>query len=117
MGYCGRDRRRAPLTGVELRPCWEEGPRAGQPQASVLTPAALDGGGREPRDRRTAAVVRGDGGPLDRPDPMRLRGFVPLDELARPEPLETPSSPPPAILADAPQGWETRTTLFGDAEA
>ena len=47
---------------------------------------------------------------------MRLRGFVPLDELLPPEPRDAPPSLPPAILADVPEGWETRTTLFGDAE-
>jgi len=28
MGYCGLDRRRAPLLGDEIRACWEGGPFA-----------------------------------------------------------------------------------------
>jgi hypothetical protein len=47
---------------------------------------------------------------------MRLRGFVPLEELVPPPAPEDPQSVPPPFLADRTDGWETRTSLFGDAD-
>lgn len=37
VGYCGLDRRRAPLAGDEIRACWEAGPL---PSAPTIAPAA-----------------------------------------------------------------------------
>jgi hypothetical protein len=113
VGYCGLDRRRLPLSGLELRGCWAAGPvRAAD--AIPVSPAALEGA--EP------------------PSPaLRLRDFVPI-ELARrdastacanastarvPEPSvaggsavpDTPESRP-----DAVHGTADRVTLFVDAE-
>ena len=49
---------------------------------------------------------------------MRLRGFVPLDELTPSSIPEEQAGVPPALLADIPiDAWETRTSLFGDPEA
>ena len=66
--------------------------------------------------------VRGDGGPLDRPNPMRLRGFVPLDELDAVEPAAPTQTPeprvvPPRLLAEGVDDWERRVSLFGELEA
>ena len=50
---------------------------------------------------------------------MRLRGFVPLDELIPPPVDATAAEPPtvpPSILGDPPEGWETRSSLFGEAD-
>lgn len=105
VGYCAKDRRRAPLSGLELRGCWEEGARH--------APAPPDDGGVA--RSASKATPRGNGGPLDRPDPMRLRGFVPIDELTPPAAPEVPALPP-QVLADAAEPWETRTSLFGDAD-
>jgi hypothetical protein len=50
---------------------------------------------------------------------MRLRGFVPLDELVQLD-APTPASPPPAArtvtTAETGGRWASRTSLFGDAE-
>src|ERR1044071_2254759 len=35
VGYCGKDRWRTPLTGLELRACWEEGSRAASAPAGT----------------------------------------------------------------------------------
>ena len=89
--------------------------------------------GRGNAERRTWTTVRGDGGPLDRPDPMRLRGFIPIEELessarpdaaVAPEPRTsrrkpTPVAAPPVKRADRPlpvDDWETRVSLFGEAD-
>jgi hypothetical protein len=124
LGYCGKDRARTPLTGLELRPCWEEGARAGattrggSARGLEANDAAPDSG-----RRRAAVTSRGGGGPLDRPDPMRLRGFVPIDELtAAPTrgaveapPAESPEPVPPVALRDGPD-WASQASLFGDAD-
>jgi hypothetical protein len=82
------------------------------------------------RDRGPAVVSRGAGGPLDRPDPMRLRGFVPLDELVptpsgdrdmegAPAPSSRAAAKPPtpaAAIGDALERWDSRTSLFGEPE-
>jgi len=99
----------------------------------------------EVNDRRQSTRARGDGGPLDRPDPMRLRGFVPLDELIAIQPSGSgdsrddapaaapgsvrkrggdsggaakiaPQVVPPAVLPDAFDDWERRISLFGELE-
>jgi hypothetical protein len=67
---------------------------------------------------------------------MRLRGFVPLDDLvaaeapaqsptpfeppaARPTPAQTPQprDVPPRLLAEGVDDWERRVSLFGELEA
>jgi hypothetical protein len=134
VGFCAKDRWHTPLTGLELRACWEEGRRAAaEPDTgpSPTKPPVTD----EP-PRRTWATVRGDGGPLDRPDPMRLRGFIPLEELqapgqaipVEPEPGMRPAPRPRRARVDASatvrraerpipiDDWEARVSLFGEVE-
>lgn len=48
---------------------------------------------------------------------MRLRGFVPLDELTPPASSQPAPTLPPAILSDGSGAWETRTSLFGDPDS
>jgi hypothetical protein len=128
VGFCAKDRWRTPLTGLELRACWEEGRRAAAdpgPVTNVPMPDATP--------RRSWTTVRGDGGPLDRPDPMRLRGFVPIEEVQGPEVVaEGPPIPkrsprprrgkvaaPVVRRADRPvpvDDWEARVSLFGEAD-
>jgi hypothetical protein len=45
MGYCGLDRRRAPLLGDEIRACWEGGPFSMAPTipAARARLAVIDG--------------------------------------------------------------------------
>jgi hypothetical protein len=94
LGYCGLDRQRQPLTGEEIRPCWEAA------DATSINVPALPGVGPvwplEAVDRRTA--VR----PLD---------FVEVESV----PLESPPAEP--ILLNAPSPGEARWSLWGDAEA
>jgi hypothetical protein len=98
VGFCGLDKRRLPLTGRELRGCW--------------TARAPGGDAEEPR-------------PVPAPDPgIRLRGFVPVEQVIRsempavPNVPATPSAPEalPAVTLDAGEAWANRATLFGDAE-
>jgi len=97
-------------------------------------PAAEQRPGRAP----TTSVLR-EGGPLDRPDPMRLRGFVPVDEPPLPAERQPRASRGrrrrsdgdprdgssvarrPHKPAEAPgsaiDDWEQRVSLFGEADA
>jgi hypothetical protein len=63
LGYCGLDRRRSPLHGDEIRPCWEA--------SSASEPADDD---RAARDRTPAFLARGPA----REQHRRLE-FVPVD--------------------------------------
>jgi hypothetical protein len=91
VGYCALDRRRRPLTGLELRGCWENRPAA------------------EP----TAAGDRARPTPV----PAVQRGFVPVDEVTvvvLPAVPVPPTAPiPPIAFVEA---LEAPTSLFGDAE-
>ena len=100
LGYCALDPRRRPLTGLELRACWESRPStAGQPPGRP---------GRFQTDRLPA------------------RGFVPIDEvvpvIGREAPMPAAPMPaaslPEALLAEAllAEAREAPTSLFGDAE-
>jgi hypothetical protein len=92
VGFCSLDRRRRPLTGLELRGCWAGRPPA--PEVShVPTRAQLS-----------------EGLPA-------VRGFVPVDEVRLPAAVqaavadETPVPPIAFVeIVEAP------TSLFGDAE-
>jgi hypothetical protein len=133
-----------------MRACWEEGRRAtAEPALAPLdanepmdADRGLAAGGRVgaptrpgATERRTWTAVRaGGGGPLDRPDPMRLRGFIPIEELEAPSAAPQTSEPPtrrgsrrqprevaaPQVRhADRPipvDDWETRVSLFGEAD-
>ena len=129
VGYCALDRHRRPLTGLELRACWAEA----TPSAEASSGGARIGTGLDP-DRisagRRAPVPYG----ADDADSAPARGFVPIEEVARaparvvPGDLEgsaptSPALPPlprqaaPAFLLGEPiEGWESRTSLFGDLE-
>jgi hypothetical protein len=112
LNYCALDRRRRPLTGLELRGCWEERP------ASLLAAARLAGSTTTPGP----AVGGGTG-----PDAAPSRGFVPVEDV-RLRRATTPASAPapaldPPVEVDLPmrmlepvEGWEGRTSLFGEPE-
>jgi hypothetical protein len=51
LGYCGLDRRRQPLTGDEIRGCWEAWPAALLPDGGApltIAPARSPGEGKRP---------------------------------------------------------------------
>src|SRR5512135_3776580 len=114
VGYCGLDRRRAPLHGTEHRGCWE--PAAGRSPliASAVVDVPLDG-----------PEVPADGGPgvarlrpASRSRPGVLEGFVPIELASRgPRSLRaTDRAPvPPPTEIEASESWAERETLFGDA--
>jgi hypothetical protein len=96
VGYCALDRAHRPLTGRELRGCWTQRPAAAEPPPGN---AATPGG----------AAVRGGS--------AALRGFVPLDEIARTAPAaDVIDVQPMALLADTLESSEARTSLFGDLD-
>jgi hypothetical protein len=41
LGYCGLDRQRQPLTGNEIRACWESGPDAAAPSIAAAAELAV----------------------------------------------------------------------------
>jgi len=123
LGYCGLDPKRLPLTGLELRGCWEPGPAAAAEaeQTRSVQPAErhrLRGGRSAPR---TAD-----------PDGPPPRDFVPIESLTleRTKPTEPPAASttdtprddseaaaaPPAFVIEPDLGWGERTSLFGDPE-
>lgn len=109
VSYCALDRRRRPLTGLERRGCWSEQP------SSLLAAARLTSAVPNPRARDATAAAPG----------IPARAFVPVDEV-RLERRDAPSEPPsedgpdanevPFLVAEPMDGWETRTSLFGDPE-
>ena len=109
LGYCGLDRKREPLHGDEIRPCWEAA------DAATTTLPALPGVGPvwplEPGEDRTA--VREIRFVEVEPNPVRE------GRVAQPSP---PAAPAPEALSDP--GYptvaiesEARWSLWGEAEA
>jgi len=96
VGYCGLDRQRRPLTGLEQRGCWAEQRSAA---AAPAPPPQRRGGERAP-----------------------ARTFIPVEDVqlrTAPESLPSPASAEPAptfLLGDPIDPWESRTSLFGDGE-
>ena len=115
LGYCGLDRDRRPLTGRELRGCWTQRPAGAASTGLPIVgapPVAVH------RLRRSSGVGEGRGA---------ARDFVPVED--QPPTERSPVSPesPPGAAADAPvelplvllepaEGWEARTSLFGELE-
>jgi hypothetical protein len=103
VGWCALDRRRRPLTGLELRGCWAE----------------------RPTTRGEADARRGDlvaQAPTPRTLAPATRGFVPVDDVRAAGTVVasisgetmTPPAPPPG--PDPADGWDRRFSLFGDLE-
>ena len=108
MGYCGLDRRRAPLSGTEHRGCWVA--QATHPETPVVEPAPAPNRLRlRPGDR-----------------PSVFEGFVPVELAGSPPRAFRPidalphadAAPPAAIIeaVEGPEAWAVRDSLFGDAE-
>ena len=78
VGFCGLDRRRAPLLGDEIRACWEAGalPEAtGLPILPLFGQPITDAGGRD------FVEVGADESPSGGPDPAAVE---PLFEVTPP---------------------------------
>jgi hypothetical protein len=111
VNYCALDRRRRPLTGLELRGCWEERPSSLQATARL---AGLPG--TPARGGTVGAAI---------PDGATTRGFIPVEDvIARRQaaPVEPPEAEPqadvdlPFVMIEPVEGWEGRTSLFGEPE-
>jgi hypothetical protein len=119
LGYCALDRRRLPLTGRELRGCWEARAGAAPAEASPATPIEGFAALTDEDDLTT---------PVHRLRPPTPRAFMPLDlvdwiEVPQTLPVEPPppprharqpDTPAPQVIGDADEDWEARTSLFGD---
>ena len=104
VGWCALDKRRQPLTGLELRGCWTARAAAGPAPDPAL-----------PR-------------PVPVPNPtwrdLPVRGFVPVD--SRPATTAPPATAPvppvdvplevPLAAVEPPDAWDARVSLFGDPE-
>ena len=128
LGYCAFDVRRRPLTGRELRGCWEEGHAATAPEAPPIVES----------HRLRAAQRPWPAPPPATADPVVARGFVPIELLGRlpaagsppeavgSEPIQpvVPAepvgpaydAPPPFVIPGPDEDWSERTSLFGDRE-
>ena len=74
MGYCGLDRQRTPLSGDEIRACWESGPESADPSGSQAARPPAPGSVRTPVPRRDFIEVLSSTRPAaqrpeDRADP------------------------------------------------
>jgi hypothetical protein len=103
VGYCALDRKRRPLTGMEMRGCWAERP--------IAEPAAgLDAAAPNATERAEHRLR------------LPPRDFIPVELVkarAPAEPADPPdaSAPAPVFLpVDPGDAWDARTSLFGDAE-
>jgi hypothetical protein len=98
LGYCGLDRRRAPLDGGEIRACWD---------AATIAPDTA--GGVDGSDRTE---------PVERTSVRPGRDFVPLDDVGRVDPIVGGTNrQAPIVVTTAPAtrdatGW----TLFPELE-
>lgn len=115
LGYCGRDAQRLPLTGRELRGCWE--PKAETAHGDVL--------GKVIDDAQRLRVARASVPAYQAGDAPQPREFVPVETISAAAPVDVPdpplaepgeATPPPFVLEPEP-GWADRTSLFGDPEA
>jgi hypothetical protein len=96
MGYCGLDRQRTPLSGDEIRACWESGPESADVSASQAARPPAPGSVRTPVPRRDFIEV------LSKPRPSTRRA----DEVAD----------PPLDIEPAPVVSSPRWSLWEDAE-
>jgi hypothetical protein len=111
LGYCGLDRRHAPLTGDELRGCWTGQAAMGRPPDSapwasrVIDPAS---GGR--RSRVDFVPIGESDGAMTGPDEGGTRGIATRGTIARQSRREGPAAADPAT-----PGF--RWVLWDDAES
>jgi len=110
VGWCAQDPKRRPLTGLELRGCWEARP------AEADAPAP---GARLPARHRPQDTAIGE----EPAPPAPALAFVPVELLGpvavRPPlpTVEAAAGPPLPPISNAEEGWGERTSLFGDLEA
>ena len=115
LNYCALDRRRRPLTGLELRGCWEERPgglvAAARRTATTPDPAVRHGAGAGPDSAPSRGFV-----PVE--DVRLRRSSAPAPPVAPPvasPPMDPPVSPDmPIAMLEPVDGWGGRTSLFGD---
>ena len=55
-------------------------------------------------------------GVRERPDAVRARGFVPVEDMLPVMPAVDEAIGPPAPVLDAVESWQARTNLFGELE-
>ena len=109
LGYCGLDRRRAPLVGDEIRACWESTPALAGALPNVVLAATVTSTGTSDRPARRDFIeidrgtVPGDGGSVG-DVPTTDPAFAAGAEAAMPAATTTGKSEP---------GWN----LWGDLEA
>jgi hypothetical protein len=117
LGFCGLDRRRTPITGIELRGCWQ----AGANRQLELGPK------RGPVGRARAGTPRGrDFVPVElhRDPPAgapRASGAAKIDGARRATDAVAPVAAsgalePPAVNAVSVDAWAERVTLFGEGD-
>lgn len=112
LGYCGRDAKRQPLTGRELRGCWEPKPEAAH--LNVLS-KVLDEAQRVRAARAPVPAYQPAAEPAS-------RDFVPVEPIgehlaAARGAVDPPlgEAPEPFVIEPEP-AWAERTTLFGEPE-
>jgi hypothetical protein len=108
LGYCGLDRRRAPLVGDEIRACWESTPVVAIEPAAVAIAGATGVTGTTDRPGRREFVE------VDRaPASTRVAATTTPAQDGGPEIGDATPSPSVVSAAPAEPGWN----LWGDLEA
>jgi hypothetical protein len=105
LGYCGLDRRRQPLAGDEIRPCWEAWPDGADPTLSAppLIGPAADGRAADRRAEPLEFVEVRDR-PVEDPAGASRDPAAPLVEA------------PPFVGGPVPPLGEPGWSLWGDPD-
>jgi len=117
IGYCGLDARRAPLSGDEIRSCWEARSTVAEPiPVDAVTPRVVAPAGPRPifddRANHREFVEVGDRG--DEPHRLR-RGSQKTMPAPRPPADDVPPEPTPPVVTP-PRPAEPRWDLWGDLD-
>ena len=111
LGYCGLDRRRQPLTGDEIRACWEA--PAGSAGAPLVAAAAAATDDDSPAPGRTAPLefIEVRGVPAAQAAVASVEPAEPDLEAAAPT-SESPAFVSPPLPPSGEPGW----SLWGDPD-
>ena len=110
LGYCGLDRRRAPLAGDEIRACWEPAPVVSAALSMSTAPPTprIDGARTEHREFVEVEPATKRPGVTSGPAAVGRPG--PATSPTEPAELETPAA---TVRPALEPGWN----LWGDLEA
>ena len=112
LGYCGLDRQRQPLTGDEIRACWEAAAGSvGEPLAVTAAAGATDDDAPAPGRAAPLEFIEVHGPLAAEPVPPSVEPPEPDPEVAAPS-SDSPAFVPPPLPPSGEPGW----SLWGDPD-